>query len=474
MMDTTAFKQRMQNLKSYRENNPGKGYWDWKVQSFAEGGESEEQYDVTDTLRGYYSNHTGTPTMYVPLTKDYEATPESFGEIVNVHTPEVTITPKDNISLEAAIDKGKREGFKIAAPIVGGAALASMSAVGGLGKALDLAGTISDPLDPLNYIDKLKINKIVSRGLEKINPYLFSRNRLYSDNPIVNAYATVARRYNLPDKARLPYLIRRVNSENLKVTDNGDVILGGDRLSHVNFTYDMPVMPHEKGIWDAAPQTLIINPRNIIKNNRWGSIEPSDMFNIKGSITVKPTEITNITANPISKRFSNKLGIQTVSSTDLKLAELKQLQLEQKAFLENFNKKFKFAKDGRNSGDDRYWESVQQIQQKFGRPKTKDVQLLENLTDLKSYIQPIEDVNLFRTISQDVIKKTPISQTKQLINNLPVYNNGRRFKYEGWSDYKNVNRPYKNFFYDPATQVESLYDFSKYAEGGETGDPDKE
>lgn len=38
-MDKQAFKQRMQNLKSYRENNPGKGYWDWKVQSFENGGE---------------------------------------------------------------------------------------------------------------------------------------------------------------------------------------------------------------------------------------------------------------------------------------------------------------------------------------------------------------------------------------------------------------------------------------------------
>lgn len=38
-MDKRAFKQRMQNLKSYRENNPGKGYWDWKVEAFAEGGE---------------------------------------------------------------------------------------------------------------------------------------------------------------------------------------------------------------------------------------------------------------------------------------------------------------------------------------------------------------------------------------------------------------------------------------------------
>jgi hypothetical protein len=29
----------MQNLKSYRENNPGKGYWDWKVTAYADGGE---------------------------------------------------------------------------------------------------------------------------------------------------------------------------------------------------------------------------------------------------------------------------------------------------------------------------------------------------------------------------------------------------------------------------------------------------
>lgn len=39
-MDRQAFKQRMQNLKSYRENNPGKGYWDWKAEAFAEGGQT--------------------------------------------------------------------------------------------------------------------------------------------------------------------------------------------------------------------------------------------------------------------------------------------------------------------------------------------------------------------------------------------------------------------------------------------------
>lgn len=99
-MDRQAFKQRMQNLKSYRENNPGKGYWDWKVETFADGGEINDKYQ----MKGYYSNHSGNPTMYVPITKQSEE--------INVYTPEVTVTPKDNISIEAAIDKGRKTAFE--------------------------------------------------------------------------------------------------------------------------------------------------------------------------------------------------------------------------------------------------------------------------------------------------------------------------------------------------------------------------
>lgn len=56
-MDRQAFKQRMQNLKSYRENNPGKGYWDWKVETFADGGkisdrDMERFYLATGRSRG--------------------------------------------------------------------------------------------------------------------------------------------------------------------------------------------------------------------------------------------------------------------------------------------------------------------------------------------------------------------------------------------------------------------------------------
>ena len=40
-MDRSEFKKRMQSLKSYREQNPGKGYWDWRVKAFQDGGKNQ-------------------------------------------------------------------------------------------------------------------------------------------------------------------------------------------------------------------------------------------------------------------------------------------------------------------------------------------------------------------------------------------------------------------------------------------------
>lgn len=90
-MDRKAFKQRMQNLKSYRENNPGKGYWDWKLQSFADGGE------VPPKRRGGYDKQGN---IVVPVTNE--------NGMQNITTPQVTITPKDNIDLSTSIDRGRR------------------------------------------------------------------------------------------------------------------------------------------------------------------------------------------------------------------------------------------------------------------------------------------------------------------------------------------------------------------------------
>lgn len=91
-MDRKAFKQRMQELKSYREQNPGKSYLDWKASKYAEGGETPPT-----KYRGGYDK---SGNMVVPVTNE--------DTITNITTPQVTITPRNNISLVPSIDKGRR------------------------------------------------------------------------------------------------------------------------------------------------------------------------------------------------------------------------------------------------------------------------------------------------------------------------------------------------------------------------------
>ena len=105
-------------------------------------------------------------------------------------------------------------------------------------------------------------------------------------------------------------------------------------------------------------------------------------------------------------------------------------------------------------------KEIQDIINKFGRPKVKDVRLLEETTGLKSYIHPIEDAQKFRAIDYNTIMNTPIEQMESVIEQLPVFNNGRKFNYMKSSDYKGVQYPYRNFFYDPATTAESKFTFS--------------
>lgn len=56
-MNREEFKQRMKDLKSYRENNPGKGYWDWKVEQFQTGGEKHS--NIVNGVR--VNPYTGQP-----------------------------------------------------------------------------------------------------------------------------------------------------------------------------------------------------------------------------------------------------------------------------------------------------------------------------------------------------------------------------------------------------------------------------
>lgn len=67
-MDRQAFKQRMQNLKSYRENNPGKGYWDWKkaIQNY-------KGIDIdNDPTYDYYGFYKENPQTAKDILNDSE------------------------------------------------------------------------------------------------------------------------------------------------------------------------------------------------------------------------------------------------------------------------------------------------------------------------------------------------------------------------------------------------------------------
>lgn len=56
-MERSEFKKRMQSLKSYREQNPGKGYWDWRIEQFQDGGEKNPRKEyVSSSYQDRYPN----------------------------------------------------------------------------------------------------------------------------------------------------------------------------------------------------------------------------------------------------------------------------------------------------------------------------------------------------------------------------------------------------------------------------------
>ena len=91
-MDRSEFKKRMQSLKSYREQNPGKGYWDWKVEAFDDGGTK-----IGTTRTDYYGNQT----HYLPVSLQ--------DNTLNIGLPEITVTPRNNLNLASAVTEGMNQ-----------------------------------------------------------------------------------------------------------------------------------------------------------------------------------------------------------------------------------------------------------------------------------------------------------------------------------------------------------------------------
>ena len=78
-MNRQAFKQRMQNLKSYRENNPGKGYWDWKVEAFADGGQTGDTSIQAIEQRAWLNNWLKNRSKQMSENIDFYSNQTRYG-----------------------------------------------------------------------------------------------------------------------------------------------------------------------------------------------------------------------------------------------------------------------------------------------------------------------------------------------------------------------------------------------------------
>jgi hypothetical protein len=285
-----------------------------------------------------------------------------------------------------------------------------------------------------------------------------SKSRLYSDNPIVNTYATYARRYNLPDKARVPYMIRRVKSDELPSINNGRITMSGGRFKHTNFTYDRPVVSHRKGKWDTAQQTYLINGRKLVSENKgnWGSIEPSDMFTIqdpKGGLTVPTKDVILVSGHKGLLGQAKASGIKIATSPQLQRIEK---SITPRQSLGHFN----LAGGERRHYNTPYWIDVNNIVKEYGTPKIKDVRLLEEMTGLKSGVSKLNN-NAIKIINDAKgFDKLSLNEAEQVMNQ--TYPNGRGVNFTNDREtYVTSQLPYNNLFYDPTTYAEAKYTFPK-------------
>lgn len=303
-----------------------------------------------------------------------------------------------------------------------------------------------------------KIAKATAKAAKNEVSYInrISKSRLYSDNPIVNTYATYARKYNLPDKARVPYMIRRVKSDELPAINNGRITMSGDRFKHTNFTYDRPVVSHRKGKWDTAQQTYLINGRRLVLENKgnWGSIEPSDMFTIqdsKGGLTVPTKDVILVSGH------KGLLG--QAKASGIKIATSPQLQRIEKSIKQSLGR-FNLAGGERMHYNTPYWIDVNNIVKEYGTPKLKDVRLLEEITGLKSGVSKLDNKAIKIINDANRFNKLKVSEAEEVINQ--AYPNGRGVNFTNDREaYVTGQFPYNNLFYDPATYAESNYVFPK-------------
>lgn len=124
-MDRNAFKQRMQALKSYRESNPGKGYWDWKVQSFEDGGEvSREQQAIQNAL-----NAKGTPNQFMDTWNQARLATGNFNDQLGDGKLELQKANRDATAIYKSPGKYGFNSYLRGTPIIRSATMTEQEAI---------------------------------------------------------------------------------------------------------------------------------------------------------------------------------------------------------------------------------------------------------------------------------------------------------------------------------------------------------
>lgn len=163
-MDRQAFKQRMQNLKSYRENNPGKGYWDWKVETFADGGE------IGDPEKERFYQATGRSSSGRPLE-------EGLKPVFSIEDA-ANMTPiGDAISVKDTYDAVKNRDWL-------GAGLAALTVLPFVPSGLRNVKAAARYIPTVNRTEQSLINQAlgnISKKRDYLSDIANSRNRVLED-----------------------------------------------------------------------------------------------------------------------------------------------------------------------------------------------------------------------------------------------------------------------------------------------------
>lgn len=293
----------------------------------------------------------------------------------------------------------------------------------------------------------------------------------YGDNLATNIYGTAARRFGLPDKARVPADAMRKIKGDVHV-DNGVVDLTGNKPylgnPHVNATLDRGVVSHSKGAWDGA-NTYITPTRNFLEQTQGSlkSIEPSDMFSNGARVTEAPQNVTLISGDVASLNKAREAGMQTLSSPRLRRIyqeeEAKYLA-EKAAFDEQYANasgiQRLMLKAPESPKSKKWWpeytKEVQRLQAQRGTPTLSDFRLLEEQTGLSSGTAPVSEMqNAVRQL--EAMQNASISDIEAGRVQPYVYPNGRVVDWDKVAEELALIKraKYNKVFYDPASYVES-------------------